>query len=210
MSNDAWRAIEANEILWSANEDVKLWKLIRKEPEFHTWNAVRASLREHLTLVVARLYDPYQPAREAREGQKKQQERGGNRASLPHLVHILGDKAVVAHLSRAADKLVAGARVDCVQLECEDPGKTLISVLRRYRNENLAHALFDMDECKEKLLFDHIDHLLGWTLPIVSDLALGLKDVRCDFDQVRGARKERARVFWAALREGMAVRHGAK
>lgn len=205
LANDAWRAVEVNETLWGANEDAELWRLVRDAPEFRTFSAVRASLREHLTLVIVRMHDTYQPAREAGAGRKAQKEKGGNRASLPHLVHILGDDAVVAQLEAEGRELIAQARTAYEALTKEEPGRSLVEQLRQHRNWYLAHALFDMGDREGRLLFGNINDLLDLTLPVVRDLAFGLGGVQCNFDQVRQVRRGWAGRFWTSFRRGLAA-----
>ena len=73
ISQDAARAIETNTAILAVNDDRRLVRLFRNVQEFETFNTIHFSLREQLTMIVARMHDSYTPPKGDRN------ERGGNR-----------------------------------------------------------------------------------------------------------------------------------
>ncbi len=205
ISRDAARAIEVNAAILAVNEDRRFVRLFRNTREFHALNTIHFSLREQLTMIVVRMYDTYAPP------QGNRQERGGNRASLPHLMHHLDQwepdfQAIGPDVDPdRAREAVLRARNAYEGLVGNDPGTELLGELRRYRDANMAHSLFDMGD-QERALFRNVDDLLQMTLPVVRDLAFGLGGVEWDLDAVHAEMRAHADAFWDVVLSGMEAR----
>jgi hypothetical protein len=195
IAQDAEKAIETNAAILAVNEDRNLLGLFRNVPEARGLNTIHYSLGEQLTMIVARMHDPV----------------GRNRASLPHLMRLLGGwepdfQAIGPDVDPdRAREAVARARNAHDDLVRNDPGRTLLGNLRGYRNANVAHSLFDMGE-QERALFRNVDDLLQMTVPVVEDLAYGLAGVEWDLRAVHAGMRARADAFWAVVVGGMEAR----
>ena len=144
---------------------------------------------------------------------------GRNRSSLPSVFKLLGDKAVIRHfieearerfpkipcytdrVAMVSAKSLMRAKVGWMRLK-EGDGKTWLDTLRDFRNEHLAHLLFDMK--KEKpAKYDYITNLLQRTVPIIDNLHLGLNGHCLELSDVKEICAKNADDFWAMVLRGM-------
>lgn len=182
--------------------------------EAHGLNVVFETLLRQLLIVLARMHDPYHP----------DNDRGGNRASLAHLMHLLGDKSVVRLFlddarrwsdprmnrqerdARAALRKIQAARVKYRSLMQSEATKWLIAV-KSFRDIHLAHSLFEKT-ADERMYYGYIGDLLNGTKVLIPLLSVGLAGENWDLEDYEDEYAQMADRFWKVTRSGMLAKKG--
>lgn len=171
-------------------------------------NVVFEALLRQLVIVLARMHDPYRP----------ENDRGGNRASLSHLMHLLDDKSVVRLFTddarqwlpdlnrqerdaRLALRAIQRARVKYRRLMKSEAAKWLIAV-KNFRDIHLAHSLFEKT-ADEQMYYGYVGDLLKGTKVLIPLLSLGLDGAHWDLEEREQIDGKMADRFWKVARSGM-------
>lgn len=194
-------------MLARVNDDEQLRDLFKNTYEAHGLNVVYRAILDNLIIVLSRMFDPVFPGRK----------HGWDRASLPHLLHLLEDcdtrnqfLAAAWHWTpgmieekqmRTCEELMTKARCAYDDLSNGVLGKSVLAGLRWYRNANLAHTLFRGTK-RQNLIYGEIGELLDQTSPIIQDLVLALRGQAWSGDGSDEA-ENRAEAFWVVVERGM-------
>jgi hypothetical protein len=213
LKADVERALVLAAMVRRANSQVFV-ATFKNTHEAHGLTVSRDALIHSLVLVLTRMFDPGPNARNPK--------RGTNRASLEHLVLLLGSEEVrnsygadardwpgKPHLSDRNEKLVLsrirrGLR-HYHRLVNSDAGARWLKGLRDFRDQHLAHTLFGT-QGKEKLLYGYMDHVLSRVTPIVDDLVLALLGHNVDHSGTKEAWRRHANAYWQTVQLGVAAR----
>jgi hypothetical protein len=206
--------IEASELaalLWHLNDRQDLRTSLHETYEAHGFHTVQASLVYAVASILARIFDPI----DAAAGKHL------NRASLPHLAHLLRIEAVrhefiIAawfwhHLFRAKNVDACALHMDRAlgaydAMATSELGTSALKGLRSFRDRWLAHSLFGVPR-RGNLLFGHFKEYLAALGPIVRDLVFALRGRHLD-DDWPNEPPRKARAFGDVLAMGMvAKRH---
>lgn len=195
-------------MLVRANNGPELRKEFDKTYEANGLNIITHALMNQLILTLTKMHDSYAPT----------DARTSNRASLPHIGHLLSDRGV-------AGALIEEARDWHPGLDREDANERLVreriariltrigsfssgarlrwlKTLRGHRNEHLAHLLFGLTPT-ERAKFGYIGFLLKATTPIIEDLKLAVHGESYDAGDAAEAHEQIADAFWQPVILGM-------
>lgn len=216
LLRDLHNAHRFNALHGIPNEDKKFQSLFDQTYEAHGLNAITQALMEHVILITIRMHDRFDAKR-----------RDHNRASFRHVAYLLESPGV-------AECLVEEARNRNPGMDWEDRNASLVTLkiqeilkdirsfeggerlvwvttLRRFRDEFLAHSLFDLPP-EDRAKFGYIGDLLEAAIPLVRKLRLvahgeGYSESDDDLAEIEG---ETAKAFWDAVRKGMVAKKREK
>jgi len=193
VSNDLVYAIRLREMLRALDQiavpvfDGKL--------EVHGLNLIAGTIIESLILALMRMHDP----------------RGSDRASLPHIFHILKTKEVVAEFGEGArswpgppdynerialEKICSAQERNNALNEAE-----MIRLLRDFRANHIAHTLVGVKE--ELTYYAYVYDALEETIPIVEKLRLALTGCNMYVAETNEYKSKEAELFWQGVLRGM-------
>ncbi len=193
VSNDLGYAIRLREMLRALDQiavpvfDGKL--------EVHGLNLIAGTIIESLIMALMRMHDP----------------RSSDRASLPHIFHILETKEVVAEFGRQArswpgnsdfNERIALEKIGCVQ-ELYDAFNEAekIERLRKFRDIHIAHTLVGVKE--KPTYYSYVYDTLEETIPIVEKLRLALTGHNMNVAEMNEYKIKEAELFWQGVLRGM-------
>lgn len=172
------------------------------------------ALRRQVVMVLARMYDPYDPTND----------KGGDRASLKHLMDLLADKAVIRiflddarkwlpDMNRQerdaliALKAIQRARVRYRRLTNSEAAKWLVAI-KDFRNIHLAHSLFGKTT-NEPMCDRAISDVLRGTKELIPFLRLGLDGQEWNWEDRDKINAKMADAFWEVVLLGMVAKKRA-
>ncbi len=199
-------------MLECVNDGEELKISFQETYEAHGLNVVYRAILDSLIIILSRMYDPVFPKKKL----------GLDRASLPHLMHLLEDPdtqnqflAAAWHWTpgmieekqmRTCAERLESALDDYSALSASGLGKSVLSGLKWYRDANLAHSLF-RGVRRKPLIYGEIGELLEVTSPIIENLSLAMMG-KSWADDGSDEAKQRAEAFWAVVETGMKAKKG--